>query len=145
MLKWLDKWDIEELEAKKPKLRERLEDWRADEIDVDLWELEAGGTGKRPLLLLARLKFFTGAHEYRLILCQPGKDGALYSWECPGVMPGAVNRGGRPREYGVEAAKYVQKWRQEGMSIRQIARKGGCSTFTVQRLLKYPVPDDGED
>lgn len=143
MLEWLDDKQVAELEAKRPNLKAKLEEYRDDGIRLDLWKMDTWTAGKRPLLLLARMTYSSlpGKADYRLIMSQPGKQGTVCTWECPPVMPGAEapvgkHPGGRPVEYGVEAAKQVQEWRQEGYSIRQIAKMGGCSTFTVQKLMR---------
>jgi hypothetical protein len=135
MLTWLDTAELEELTGKRPRLKELLEQWRADSIKLDLWDM--GTSGKKPLLLLARLTYESlGKMEYRLILSQTGKNGACYSWECPANMLGAKKKGGRPTTYGQEAKAQAQAMRDKKYSIRQIAKEMNCSTFTVQRLLK---------
>ena len=97
---------------------------------------------EKPLLLLARLTFESQSKtEYKMVMSQPGKGGAVYTWECPAVMPGAKleqekNHGGRPVTYGRDAVEKVKALRADKLSIREIAKEMNCSTYTVQKLLK---------
>lgn len=140
MLAWLDKEQIKELTDKRPKLKEKLEGYVEDGIKLDLWQVDTWAAGKRPLLLLARMTYSSlpGKADYRLIMCQPGKQGAVYTWECPATMPGVEqkNQGGRPVKYGQEQKEQAKKLRESGLSIRKIAEQMNASTFTIQRLLK---------
>lgn len=140
MLKYLESRELEAIIAKRPRLKEKLEGWQGDGIKVDLWQVDTWAAGKRPLLLLARMTYSSlpGKADYRLIMSQPGKNGAAYSWECPAVMPGAKveHPGGRPRKYGHEAKERAKALRADGFSIRGIAAEMGASTFTIQKLLK---------
>lgn len=142
MLEYLEGRELEEITAKRPRLKARLEGWSVDGIRVDLWKMDGGTVGKKPLLLLARLTFESmGKTEYKMVMSQPGASGSVYTWECPAVMPGAVpkqekNHGGRPAKYGRDAVERAKALRDKRLSIREIAREMGASTYTVQKLLK---------
>ncbi len=140
MMEYLEQRQIEEITSKRPNLKAKLADLQEDGIKLDLWLLDKWATGKRPLLLLARTTYssLSGKADYRLIMSQPGKNGAVITWQCPAVMPGAEqkNAGGRPVKYGQEAKERAKALRAENLSIRKIAAEMGASTFTVQKLLK---------
>ena len=140
MMEYLEKWQLEEILSKRPRLKDKLADLQEDGVKLDLWLMESWTAGKKPLLLLARMTYeaLPGKAEYRLIMSQPGKNGAVITWQCPAVMPGAgqKNAGGRPVKYGQEAKERAKALRAENLSIRKIAAEMGASTFTVQRLLK---------
>lgn len=143
MIEYLEKWRLEEITSKRPRLKEKLESWQEDGVKLDLWLMESWTAGKKPLLLLARItvEALPGKPEYRLIMSQPGKNGAVCTWECPAVLPGAKaepgkHPGGRPKKYGEEERAKAKQMRADGFSIRAIAGVMGASTFTVQKLLK---------
>lgn len=141
MLEYLEGRELEEITAKRPRLKARLDGWSVDGMKIDLWKMDGGTVGKKPLLLLARLTFESmGKAEYKMVMSQSGKDGAVYTWECPAVMPGAApkekSHGGRPAKYGREAAERAKALRDKRLSIREIAKELGASTYTVQKLLK---------
>lgn len=140
MMEYLEKWQLEEILSKRPRLKEKLAGLQEDGVKLDLWLLESWTAGKKPLLLLARItvKALPGKADYKLIMSQPGKNGAVITWQCPAVMPGAEqkNAGGRPVKYGQEAKERAKALRAENLSIRKIAAEMGASTFTVQKLLK---------
>ena len=139
MYEYLEDWQVKELTDKRPKLKELLEMNLIDGVKLDLWKMD--GEGKKPLLLLARYNYGHLGEEYKIIMCQSGKKGSIYTWSCPAYMPWArpeqKNKGGRPKVYGAEAVEKAKALRDEKkLSIRQIAKEMNCSTFTVQRLLK---------
>lgn len=141
MLEYLEDRELEEIKAKRPRLKARLEGWKEYGVKVDLWKMDGGTAGKKPLLLLARITFESmGKTEYKMVMSQSGKDGAVYTWECPAVMPGAApkekSHGGRPAKYGRDAVEMAKALRDKRLSIREIAREMGASTYTVQKLLK---------
>lgn len=142
MLEYLEDRELEEIKAKRPHLKARLEGWSMDGIKIDLWKMDGWTAGRKPLALLARLTFERlGKSEYKIIMSQSGKDGAVYTWECPAVMPGAVTKqekshGGRPAKYGRDAVEMAKALRDKRLSIREIAKEMNCSTYTVQKLLK---------
>ena len=140
MMEYLEKWQLEEILSKRPRLKEKLAKFQEDGVKLDLWQMESWTAGKKPLLLLARITVaaLPGKADYKLIMSQPGKNGAVITWQCPAVMPGAEqkNAGGRPVKYGQEAKERAKAMRAENLSIRKIAAEMGASTFTVQRLLK---------
>ena len=140
MMEYLEKRQLEEILSKRPRLKDKLADLQEDGVKLDLWLMESWTAGKKPLLLLAIMTYeaLPGKAEYRLIMSQPGKNGAVITWQCPAVMPGAgqKNAGGRPVKYGQEAKERARALRAENLSIRKIAAEMGASTFTVQRLLK---------
>ena len=139
-MEYLEKRQLEEILSKRPRLKDKLADLQEDGVKLDLWLMESWTAGKKPLLLLARITYesLPGKAEYKLIMSQPGKNGAVITWQCPAVMPGAAqkNAGGRPVKYGQEAKEIAKALRAENFSIRKIADEMGASTFTVQRLLK---------
>lgn len=142
MLEYLEGRELEEIKAKRPHLKATLDGWSTDGIKIDLWKMDGGWTpGRKPLALLARLTFESmGKAEYKMVMSQPGRDGAVYTWECPAVMPGAKveqkNAGGRPVKYGRDAVEKVKSLRDKRLSIREIAKELGASTYTVQKLLR---------
>ena len=142
MLEYLEGRELEEITSKRPRLKEKLDEWRDDWIKVDLWKMDGGTVGKKPLLLLARLTFESQSKtEYKMVMSQPGASGSVYTWECPAVMPGAKleqekSHGGRPVTYGRDAVERVKALRDKRLSIREIAKEMNCSTYTVQKLLK---------
>ena len=141
MLEYLEGRELEEIKAKRPRLKARLEGWSVDGIRVDLWKMDGGTAGKKPLLLLARITFESmGKTEYKMVMSQPGASGSVYTWECPAVMPGAKveqkNHGGRPAKYGRDAVDMAKTLRDKRLSIREIAKEMGASTYTVQKLLR---------
>ena len=140
MLEYLEGRELEEITSKRPNLKAKLADLQEDGIKLDLWKMDTWATGERPLLLLARMTYSSlpGKADYRLIMSQPGKNGAVCTWECPAVMPGAEqkNAGGRPVKYGQEAKERAKALRTDGFSIRGIAKEMNASTYTIQRLLK---------
>ena len=139
-MEYLEKRQLEEILSKRPRLKDKLADLQEDGVKLDLWLMESWTAGKKPLLLLARITYesLPGKAEYKLIMSQPGKNGAVITWQCPAMMPGAAqkNAGGRPVKYGQEAKERAKALRAENFSIRKIAAKMGASTFTVQKLLK---------
>ena len=143
MLEYLEGRELDSITSKRPQLKEKLDEWRDDWIKVDLWKMDGGTAGKKPLLLLARLTFESmGKTEYKILMSQSGKDGAVYTWECPAVMPGAKleqekSHGGRPVKYGRDDVEKVKALRDKRLSIREIAKEMNCSTYTVQKLLKW--------
>ena len=140
MMEYLEKRQLEEILSKRLRLKDKLADLQEDGVKLDLWLMESWTAGKKPLLLLARITYesLPGKAEYKLIMSQPGKNGAVITWQCPAVMPGAAqkNAGGRPVKYGQEAKEIAKALRAENFSIRKIADEMGASTFTVQRHLK---------
>ena len=140
MMEYLEKRQLEEILSKRPRLKDKLAGLQEEGIKLDLWLMESWTAGKKPLLLLLRMTYSSlpGKADYRLIMSQPGKNGAVITWQCPAVMPGAEqkNTGGRPVKYGQEAKERAKALRAENFSIRKIATEMGASTFTVQRLLK---------
>ena len=142
MYEYLEDWQVKELTDKRPKLKELLEMNLIDGVKLDLWQVDTLTAGKKPLLLLARYDYGHLGQEYKIIMSQSGKNGSVYSWECPANMPWVKpepkkNQGGRPKVYGAEAVEKAKALRDEKkLSIRQIAKEMNCSTFTVQRLLK---------
>ena len=120
MLEYLEDRELEEIKAKRPRLKARLEGWQEYGVKVDLWKMD-GTAGKKPLLLLARITFESmGKTEYKMVMSQSGKDGAVYTWECPAVMPGAApkekSHGGRPAKYGRDAVEKVKALRADKLS-----------------------------
>ena len=141
MLEYLEGRELEEITSKRPRLKEKLDEWRDDWIKVDLWKMDGGTVGKKPLLLLARLTFESQSKtEYKMVMSQPGARGSVYTCECPAVMPGAKveqkNHGGRPAKYGRDAVDMAKTLRDKRLSIREIAKEMGASTYTVQKLLR---------
>lgn len=140
MMEYLEKRQLEEILCKRPRLKDKLAGLQEEGIKLDLWLMESWTAGKKPLLLLLRMTYSSlpGKADYKLIMSQPGKNGAVITWQCPAVMPGAEqkNAGGRPVKYGQEAKERAKALRAENFSIRKIATEMGASTFTVQRLLK---------
>ena len=140
MMEYLEKRQLEEILSKRPRLKDKLAGLQEEGIKLDLWLMESWTAGKKPLLLLLRMTYSSlpGKADYRLIMSQPGKNGAVITWQCPAVMPGAEqkNAGGRPVKYGQEAKERAKALRAENLSIRKIAAEMGASTFTVQKLLK---------
>jgi hypothetical protein len=140
MMVWLEESQLEELMDKRPRLREMLDLNMVEGVKRSVWKLDDGGTGKKPLMLIAKFDYGHLGIEYRLFCSQTGKNGACYSWSLPAAMPGVLNKvikkGGRPVTYGQEQAEQAKKLRAEGLSIRKIAEQMNASTFTIQRLLK---------
>ena len=137
MLEYLEKEELDSIIARRPRLGEKLDEWRDDGIKVDLWMMEEWA-GRKPLALLARLTFKTfDKQEYKFVVVQNEK---VYTWNAPAVMPGATKQekshGGRPAKYGREAAERAKALRDKRLSIREIAKELGASTYTVQKLLK---------
>lgn len=103
---------------------------------------------EKALLLLARYKPDRLGSFYKAILSTPGtgkdKDGNrkpdnVTTWLFdPAALPmqEAPAPGGRPVKYGDEAKARARALREEGFSIRNIAKEMQASTFTIQRLLK---------
>ena len=140
MMEYLEKRQLEEILSKRPRLKDKLAGLQEEGIKLDLWLMESLTSGKKPLLLLLRMTYSSlpSKSDYRLIMSQPGKNGAVITWQCPAVMPeaGQKNVGGRPVKYGKEAKERAKALRAENFSIRKIATEMGASTFTVQKLLK---------
>ena len=142
MLEYLEGKELDDVMGKRPRLKARIEGWQEYGVKVDLWKMDGGTAGKKPLLLLARITFESmGKTEYKMVMSQPGASGSVYTWECPAVMPGAAPRqekshGGRPAKYGRDAVKMAKALRDKRLSIREIAKEMNCSTYTVQKLLR---------
>lgn len=149
MLEYLEGKELDDVMGKRPRLKARIEGWQEYGVKVDLWKMDGGTAGKKPLLLLARITFESmGKTEYKMVMSQPGASGSVYTWECPAVMPGAApkekNHGGRPVTYGRDAVEKVKALRADKLSIREIAKEMNCSTYTVQKLLKGKPIRKGE-
>ena len=138
----IDGWELEELEEKRPRLKEELH--RIGE-PVEVWKMNDQATtkaadvaGKKTFLLLAKVKKANEQMIYLLIMSQPGANGAAHSWIInPAEMPEAEKPNwGRPVKYGAEARERARALHNDGLSIRNIAKEMGASPFTVQRLLK---------
>ena len=141
-LEYLEGKELDDVIGKRPRLKARIEGWQEYGVKVDLWKMDGGTAGKKPLLLLARITFESmGKTEYKMVMSQPGASGSVYTWECPAVMPGAKveqkNHGGRPAKYGRDAVEVAKTLRDKRLSIREIAKEMNCSTYTVQKLLKW--------
>lgn len=140
MMVWLDKEQLADIFDKRPKLRELIEMNLTDGVKFSAWKLDDGKAGKSPLMLIVKFDYGHLGKEYRLYCSQTGKNGAAYSWSLPDTMPDVkitkVVKGGRPTKYGEEERKKALSLRADGVSIRMIADMLGCSTYTVQRLLK---------
>ena len=137
----IDGWELEELEEKRPRLKEELHRFGEP---VDVWKMNDQATtkaadvaGKKTLLLLAKVRKADERTIYLLIMSQPGQ-GAANSWIInPADLPGAEKPNwGRPVKYGAEAKERAKALHGDGLSIRNIAKEMGASPFTIQRLLK---------
>lgn len=140
MLVLLEERQLEEVLNKRPRLKEMLDLNMVEGVKRSVWELDDGGTGKKPLMLIAKFDYGHLGIEYRLFCSQTGKNGSCYSWSLPAAMPGVltkvIKKGGRPVTYGQEQKEQAKKLRESGLSIRKIAEQMNASTFTIQRLLK---------
>ena len=104
---------------------------RADDEQLTLW---AEYPRRTAVELIVDLPAWGDEPEhYRAVkIGEAAVDALIEHITPPPVLP----RGGRPVKYGADAREQVQRMRGEGVSIRGIAAAMGCSTATVQKLLK---------
>ena len=104
---------------------------RADEGRLVLWAEYPRGTAAE---LIIDLPAWGDEPEFfqSVKIGETALDALIDHITPPPVLP----RGGRPVKYGRDAREKVQRMRGEGVSIRGIAAAMGCSTATVQKLLR---------
>ena len=153
-MKLLENYELEELVAKRPRLKEKLAEMRGDG-ELSLWHVDpVHDGGRRPLLLLARLKYSSiDREEFFLLSSQAGKDGGLYVWPFnpavfhrqkePQQPAGAeyvviekAKLGRKPRELTEEERQEILARREAGENINKIAKAMHLGTRRIMEALK---------